>query len=157
MEQEILKLSERPELFEQAADWFSDKWGVPKQAYLDSMAESLTATGGVPEWYVILDGAQIVAGLGVIANDFHKRPDLTPNLCAIYVAEPWRRQGIARRLMDCACAELAKHGVETAYLITTHTEFYEHCGWRFYGMIEEDEGDMVRMYTRPTAGTAGKA
>ena len=37
-----------------------------------------------------------------------------------------------------------------AYLITGHTDFYEMCGWEFYGMIEEDDGNMIRMYTRKT-------
>ena len=150
MQDKILKLSEHPELFERAADWFSDKWRVPKQAYLDSMQESLAATGGVPEWYVILEGETVVAGLGVIANDFHKRPDLTPNICAVYVTEKYRGQGIARRLLDRACAELAKHGIANAYLITDHTAFYERCGWRFFSMIEENDGGFARMYTRPT-------
>lgn len=153
MQPKIIKLSEHPALFERAADWFSDKWSVPKQAYLESMTESLTAAGGVPEWYVILDGETIVAGLGVIANDFHKRPDLTPNICAVYVAEGFRGRGIARRLLDHACDELAKHGVANAYLITGHTAFYERCGWRFNGMVEENDGGLARMYTRPTAAT----
>lgn len=30
-------LRQRPEWMEQAAEWFHDKWGVPKQAYLQCM------------------------------------------------------------------------------------------------------------------------
>ena len=151
MQYDITSLSKRPELFEAAADWFSAKWRVPKQAYLDSMAESRESKTGVPEWYVIFDGSTIIAGLGIIANDFHKRPDLTPNLCALFVEEPYRKQGLAKRLLDHACDDLAAHGIETAYLITDHTEFYEHCGWAFYTMVEEDDGGHARMYRRSTA------
>ena len=110
------------------------------------MENAKTAQAGVPAWYVVLDEENIVAGFGIIENDFHKRPDLTPNLCAIFVEEPYRGKDLARTLLNFACQELAKHGVQDLYLITTHTEFYEHCGWDFYGMVEEDEGDMVRMY-----------
>ena len=150
MNKEILTLSRRPELFEAAADWFSAKWRVPKQAYLDSMAESQTSQNGVPEWYVILDGAAIIAGLGIIANDFHKRPDLTPNLCALFVEKPYRKQGLAKRLLDHACGDLAAHGIETAYLITDRADFYERCGWNFYTVVEEDDGGHARMYRRHT-------
>lgn len=150
MQFEIISLSQRPELFEAAASWFCAKWRVPKQAYLDSMAESQASKTGVPEWYVVQSGGEIIAGLGVIANDFHKRPDLTPNLCALFVAEPYRRQGIARRLLDRACDALAAHGIESAYLITDHTDFYERCGWTFHTMVEENDGGYARMYRRRT-------
>jgi len=143
---DIIKMSERPDLFEKAADWFHEKWQVPTEAYLESMEASLQKTG-VPEWYVCInDTDTIVAGLGVIENDFHKREDLTPNICAVYVADEYRGQGIARKLMDNACEELAKHGITDVYLITSHTDFYERCGWTFYGMIEEDDGNLARAY-----------
>ena len=146
----LIKLSSHPELFAKAADFFHGKWGVPVQAYLDSMYESLTAKEGVPEWYIVLKGDEIIAGLGIIENDFHKRPDLKPNICAVYVKEPYRRQGIARRLMDTACNDLYNHGVNDVYLITDHTDFYERCGWEFIGEIEENSGNMVRCYHRRT-------
>ncbi|MFU0828078.1 MAG: N-acetyltransferase domain-containing protein [Lachnoclostridium sp.] len=148
----IIKLSLHPELFAKAAEFFHNKWQVPKDAYLASMKESLTAKGGVPEWYVVKQNNEIIAGLGVIENDFHKRPDLRPNLCAVYVKEPYRHQGIARGLMDAACKDLYSHGVTDVYLITDHTEFYEHCGWDFYGEIEENSGNVARCYHRKTKG-----
>jgi GNAT superfamily N-acetyltransferase len=149
----IINLKTRPELIETAAAWFHSKWKVPKQAYLDSMTSSTHTSVGVPQWYVIINGKnEIIAGLGVIENDFHKRPDLTPNLCALFVEDGYRRRGIAKVLLDNACEQLLQSGINTAYLITTHTDFYEHCGWIFYGMIEEDDGNMIRMYQH----TSGK-
>jgi len=147
---EIIKLSLHPELFEKAAKYFHDKWKVPVSAYLESMNESLTAKDGVPEWYIIQKDDEIIAGLGIIDNDFHKCPDLKPNLCAVYVKEPYRRQGLARKLMDTACKDLCDHGITDVYLITDHTGFYERCGWDFYGEIEENSGNMARCYHRRT-------
>lgn len=148
---EIIALKDRPELIGTAADWFHEKWKVPVEAYLESMEESRTAKGGVPAWYVVPDiSGAIIAGIGVIANDFHQRPDLTPNLCALYVEETHRNRGIARQLLEHACEELRKAGVERTYLITSHTEFYERCGWEFYGMIPEEDGNLIRMYQRVT-------
>ncbi|MGM9605559.1 MAG: GNAT family N-acetyltransferase [Faecousia sp.] len=150
-EADILNLNNHPELVEKYARWQHGKWGVPVQAYLDSMAEAKHSRSGVPAWYAILDEAgNIVAGLGVIENDFHKRPDLAPNVCAVYVEEAFRKQGLARLLLNHVCRELAKKGIHDAYLITTHTDFYEHCGWSFFTMVEEDGGNMVRMYHKHT-------
>lgn len=158
MEQrKILSIRSCPELMEKAARWFSQKWSVPVAAYLESMGRSLAPDAVVPAWYVIPDEVGgVLAGLGVIENDFHRRPDLTPNLCAIYVTEGYRMQGIARQLIDHACTALARQGIEDVYLITGHTQFYEHCGFRFYGMIEEEDGNRIRMYHRsllPTTQT----
>ena len=147
----ITDLREQKQLIDCAAQWFHSKWGVPLQAYLESMNDALTTKSGVPAWYVILnEQEEIIAGLGVIENDFHKRKDLAPNICAVYVEEAYRKQGLARMLMDHATKELACHHIDMVYLITGHTEFYEHCGFTFYGMIEEDDGNMIRMYQRPT-------
>lgn len=143
---EIIDLNHRPELIETAAQWFHSKWKVPEKAYIDSMKSSLDSENGVPHWYIIIHRGKIIAGLGAIENDFHKRPDLTPNICAVYVEKRYRKKGIARMLLDNACADLADQGIHDVYLITSHTDFYEHCGWTFYGMIEENDGNMIRMY-----------
>lgn len=55
-------LRQRPEWMEQAAAWFHDKWGVPKQAYLQCMKAYLhgdTEYG----WYLCLDGEKMTGAL----------------------------------------------------------------------------------------------
>ena len=147
----ITSLKEKPQWMERAAHWFHSKWDVPLEAYLESMNDALTTDCGVPAWYIVLnEQEEIIAGLGVIENDFHKRPDLTPNICAVYVEEAYRRRGIARKLLDHAADELVSHGIEMVYLITGHDGLYERYKFTFYGMIEEDDGNMIRMYQRPT-------
>lgn len=135
---------------EAAAAWFSDKWGIPAAAYLESFRE--TPRQGVPAWYLAFpeDGCEPIGGIGVIENDFHKRPDLRPNLCALYVAEAWRRRGIARALLDTACAALAAHHVGRVYLLTDHTQFYEHCGFAYLCDAEDAAGARARVYVRNT-------
>lgn len=147
---DILSLKDTKEWNEAAIDWFHAKWQVPKEAYRESIEDSQARSGPVPHWYLAVDQGRIAAGLGVIENDFHKRKDLTPNICAVYVEEPYRRQGLSRQLMERACSDLALQGIEEVYLITGHTEYYEHCGWDFYGIIEEEDGSPIRMYHRKT-------
>ena len=146
---EITTIASAPELIRQASLWFHEKWNIPVEAYRQSMLESIHTKTGVPAWYVMLDERQeILAGVGVIVNDFHRREDLTPNVCALYVEEFYRRQGIARKLLTHVCNELAAHGIRQCYLITGHTDLYEHYGWSFYGMIEEEDGSPIRYYQK---------
>ena len=89
-----ITLRERPELKARAAEWFNSKWGVPTQAYIFCMDDYL-ARKTEYGWYLCMDGDNIVGGLGVIANDFHDRKDLTPNICAVYTEKEHRGRGIA--------------------------------------------------------------
>ena len=147
MTYEILNLRERPELSGKAAAWFHDKWGVPLEAYRESMAHCVKHDGAVPQWYVAMDGNAIIGGLGVIENDFHDRKDLTPNVCAVYVEEAYRRQGLAGALLNHVCEDMADMGISTLYLLTDHTSFYERYGWEFLCMAQGDgEPEPSRMY-----------
>ena len=144
----IVNLQERPALRRQAAEWFHRKWGIPAEEYLGSMDECLAGGSAVPQWYVVLQGNEIIGGAGIIANDFHERKDLTPNLCALYVEEAFRCQGIAGRLLAHICQEMAGKGIGTLYLITDHTSFYERYGWEFLCTVQSDDGETIRMYQK---------
>lgn len=127
---EIVTISETPAILEIAAEWFHEKWNIPLSAYLDSMNES-SREKAVPQWYIMTNGGAIIGGLGVIENDFHDRPDLAPNVCAVYVEKEFRCRGIAGELLDFVCRDMRGRGVETLYLLTDHTSFYERYGWEF--------------------------
>ena len=140
-------MRERPEWLEQAAAWFHKKWGIPLAAYRESMAECVEGQGPVPQWYMAVEAGAILGGLGVIENDFHDRKDLAPNVCAVYVEEPYRCRGIAGALLNHACADMATMGVNILYLFTDHTSFYERYGWDFFCMAQGDgENEPSRMY-----------
>ncbi|MGN1118961.1 MAG: GNAT family N-acetyltransferase [Oscillospiraceae bacterium] len=143
---EIIRLTEHPELRKRLAAWFHEKWGIPEQAYLDSMDECLGG-GDIPQWYAAMDGDIIAGGLGVIENDFHPRKDLAPNVCAVYVEEQYRCRGIAGELLRFVCADMAHRGINTLYLVTSHDSFYERYGWKFYCMVQGDgDEEMSRIY-----------
>ena len=147
MGREILRLREHPDWLERAADWFHAKWGVPREAYAESMAACLAGGGPVPQWYMLVEDDAILAGLGVIENDFHDRPDLTPNVCAVFVEPAYRRQGLAGELLRHVCADFADFGVDTLYLVTDHTGFYERYGWEFLCLVRDGDGpELTRMY-----------
>lgn len=148
---EMIKIQEQPELLEAAAQWFHEKWGIPKEAYVESMEACIANEGAVPQWYVAMQDEAIIGGLGVIENDFHERKDLTPNVCAVYVEPEYRKQGIAGRMLQFVCDEFAEKGIDTLYLVTDHTSFYERYGWEFLCMVQgDDEPEMTRMYVKKT-------
>lgn len=141
-----ITLKQQPERKEQAAQWFYQKWGVPKEAYLECMERYLSGESEYG-WYLCLDESKIVGGLGVIENDFHDRKDLTPNICAVYTESEYRCKGIAGRLLDMAVEELRSKGVSPVYLLTDHVGFYERYGWEFLCMAQGDgEPELSRMY-----------
>ena len=147
MNYKILKLREHPELLDQAAAWFHAKWGIPLDAYRESMDQCLQRGGPVPQWYTVMDGGAIIGGLGVIENDFHDRKDLAPNVCAVYVEEAYRCRGIAGAMLNHVCADMADMKVDTLYLLTDHTSFYERYGWEYLCMAQGDgEEEPSRMY-----------
>ena len=143
---QYITLREKPEIMTPAAQWFHSKWGVPTEAYLECM-EAYLRKDTEYGWYLCLDGEQILGGLGVIENDFHDRPDFTPNVCAVFTEEAYRCRGIAGSLLNMAVEDLRSKGISPVYLVTDHTGFYERYGWEFLCMVQGDgEPDMTRMY-----------
>lgn len=139
-------LAEIPSIKDKAAEWFHSKWGVPKEAYLECMDAFLNGETDYG-WYLCLDNNKIIAGMGVIENDFHDRKDLTPNVCAVYTEEKYRCQGIAGKLLNMVVEDCRQKGILPVYLITDHTSFYERYGWEFLCMVQGDgEPEMTRMY-----------
>lgn len=145
-EYRYITLRQQPGLKDQAAEWFHAKWHVPKEAYLSCMEEYLDHENEYG-WYLCLKNDTIIAGLGVIENDFHERKDLSPNICAVYTKESERNKGIAGRLLNMAVEDLKAKGISPVYLLTDHTGFYERYGWEFYCFAKSDGEDQPsRLY-----------
>ena len=143
---EYITLRQLPDLRDPAAQWFHSKWHVPVEAYLECMDAYLDGSTEYG-WYLCLDGESIVGGMGVIENDFHDRPDLTPNICAVYTEESHRCRGIAGELLGMVVEDLRSKGISPVYLLTDHTGFYERYGWEFHTLAQGDgEETPARMY-----------
>lgn len=145
MQYDIVKITDLPNLKQQAAEWFSEKWHIPTEAYLESMDEAIQGEKAVPQWYLAFENGCIIGGMGVIENDFHPRKDLAPNVCAVYTEEDCRGRGIAGKLLDFVCADMKENEINTLYLLTDHTSFYERYVWEFHCIVE-DNGTASRVY-----------
>lgn len=143
----IVNLIDMPEIKERAAQWFHEKWGIPREAYLESMEENLSGKSAVPQWYLAIEDGRIIGGMGVIENDFHDRKDLAPNVCAVYTEADRRGRGVAGALLNYVAEDMKARGIDTLYLITDHTSFYERYGWEFLCMVQGDgDSEPSRMY-----------
>lgn len=98
-------------------------------------------------WYLCLDEEKVIAGMGVIENDFHNRKDLTPNVCSVYTEERYCCKGIAGKLLNMVVVDMKIKDILSIYLVTDHVGFYEKYGWEFLCLVQgDDEPEMTRMY-----------
>lgn len=147
---EIIDLIQRPELADAAADYLASKWAVPRQAYVDSIAESLVAPDALPRWCLLLEGGAIIGSYGLIQNDYIDRTDLWPWLCALYVEPPHRDRGLGSRLLADGKARAARLGYPKLYLATDHIGYYERYGFVHIGSGRHPDGDTSRVYQADT-------
>ena len=143
---EILDIKNNLKIINKAANWFHSKWGVPTEAYLKCMNDYIEGKTNYG-WFLCVENDEIIGGLGVIENDFHDRPDLSPNICALYVEEEHRGKGIAGLLLNLVVEELKRLNVSPVYLVTNHIGFYEKYGWEFYCEVQcAGESFLSRLY-----------
>ncbi len=145
-EEVCIPVRDWPEAKEEIISWFCEKRNVPPQVCRQSITECIGTEEGVPQWYVVVRKNRIIAGCGVIADGFHERKDLTPNVCAVYVEEEHRRRGVAGFMLQFVCYDMAEMGYDTLYLPTGLDGFYERYGWEFLCEVRGNDGALSRMY-----------
>ena len=140
----IIKLRENAGLIQEAAEWFHQKWGIPLEAYAESMDMCIRNKKEIPQWYLAMVEGRIVGGLGVIENDFHDRKDLTPNVCAVYVEEEYRCRGIAGKQKEWIPFILSR-----IILRFTNVTDGNFCVW-FRGMVNRRRQECMSIGKHPS-------
>ncbi|MGG5255138.1 GNAT family N-acetyltransferase, partial [Neobacillus sp. SM06] len=76
---EIVKLNDRPDLFDEAVDFFWLEWGNPEnfRFYYDCMLNSCSTESDLPRFYIALFENKIVGSYALLRNDLISRQDLT--------------------------------------------------------------------------------
>jgi len=80
------------------------------------LKHSLESDKKIPQWYLIVDEGKIIAGCGLISNDFISRMDLYPWLCSLYVEEKFRKQGLAGLLIEAVKEDCKTFDFDKLYL-----------------------------------------
>jgi len=119
--------------------WHHAQWSYlrPGDTIEDRTARIQTQLGRkqIPTTFVAYEttegGAETVIGsASLLVHDLDTRPDLSPWLASVYVAEEHRRQGVGSALVRRAVQEAAELGIERLYLFTPdRAKFYARLGW----------------------------
>ena len=152
---EIVSVRERPDLTDSAVAFFQRHWASEDSmaVYDDCIRSSLSSESPLPQWYVMLKDGKIVAGAGLIANDFISRMDLWPWLAALYVEEEFRGRGLGGEILRHARAHAARLGFDHVYLATDHIGYYEKYGFGYLADGYHPWGESSRIYRAETLRT----
>lgn len=148
----MVSVRERPELAADVIAFFQRHWASPEseKVYEDCIRHCLTAASPLPDWVVLMDGGTIVAGAGLIPNDFISRMDLMPWLCALFVEPAWRGHALGARLIRRLRLDAARMGFDHLYLCTDHVGYYEKYGFEYLADGWHPWGESSRIYAAPT-------
>ncbi len=131
---EIAYLADHPDHIPKLAAWHHAQWGyLNPESTLATRIQSLTNDAGrcaVPTVFVAIENGEPLGSTSLVVSDVSIRPELTPWLASVYVAEAHRNRGIGSLLVQRIMREAAAIGVETLYLITPDKQnFYARLGW----------------------------
>lgn len=145
---EILSVREHPEWAARAIGFFQKHWGTEENRvmYDDCITHALTASGVLPQWYVLSKGEAILAGAALLPNDLISRMDLYPWLAALVVEPEARGHGYSRMLVEHIRREAGCMGYPRLYLSTNHVGFYEKIGFSYLGEGYHPWGEHSRIY-----------
>lgn len=150
----IISLREHPDRLEQFISFFHSHWHS-EAVYRDCMTACLTTTAPLPQWYLLVDERDnVVAGCGLITNDFNARQDLWPWVCALFVEKTHRGHGLGSWLLEHCRNVSAELGFFNLYLATDHIGYYEKSGFEFIGYASDPFGGRSRIYRISTSPVA---
>ena len=67
---DIICVSDNPKYLERAIKYNCERWPLDDNIYDDCIRNSIKAENGLPRWYLMLRGADIIGSYGLIMNDF---------------------------------------------------------------------------------------
>jgi predicted N-acetyltransferase YhbS len=128
-------LANHPHYIPLLATWHHAMWGVlDPTATLQGRIARLTSHVGcpaIPTTLIAFDGATLLGSASVVENDLRSYPHLSPFLASVYVAEAYRRRGVASALVRRVMAEAQGMGLAKIYLITPDQQaLYGRLGWQ---------------------------
>lgn len=144
----IRSLRDNPHLLNQAQSFLLQAWADEKSQkfYEEVLQCSIDTASFIPHFlFALLDG-EIVGCVGVALQDFVSCADIYPFLIALYVAESYRKRGIASALINQAKSDCQTQGFANLYLCTDLCGFYEHFGFVFYTQAHDIFGYNNRIY-----------
>ena len=146
----LISVREQPALAEKAVAYFQQKWASEnsKMVYEDCILHCVDAEAPLPQWYLLMEGTEIIGCAGLITNDFISRMDLYPWVCALYIEPKWRGAERGAALLARAERDAARAGFARLYLCTDHIGYYERYGFTYLGRGYHPWGESSRIYEK---------
>lgn len=149
---EIISVREHPELAGEIIAFFQRHWASEDSmmVYEDCIRSCLTSDSPLPQWYVLRLEGKIIAGAGLITNDFISRMDLWPWLAALIVEEEYRGNALGSVLIRHMLDHAAQLGFDRLHLATDHVGYYEKYGFAYLAEGHHPWGESSRIYCADT-------
>lgn len=128
----VISVKESPQYKVKAIQYFIKHWATEESApvYKDCITSCITTKNSLPQWYLLINNNEDIIGCaGLITNDFISRMDLYPWICALFIEESCRGNGLGAMLIEKAKQDAKNGGFETVYLCTDHIGYYEKYGF----------------------------
>ena len=128
-------LADRKELLPELAELHFAEWGRlrPGQSAQDRI-DSLERCSGkatIPSTVVATDGRELIGSAMLVTHDMSTRKDLSPWLAGVFVKPPYRKSGIATKLIERIEQEAAALETPVLFLYTDkESGFYARRGWK---------------------------
>lgn len=123
---------------------FTEDWDL---ARLRAEAAELLEMSRAGKTVLAACAADVLVGYIVLGNRLGSR-DQYVDLCSFHVSEPWRGQGIGRRLFSAACAAARLQGAEKLY-ISSHSSKESQAAYRALGCVHAQEIDAAHAEAEP--------
>lgn len=145
---EIISIKKSPEYKKIAIKYFQSKWASKNsmKVYDDCITNCITTSSPLPQWYLLMNGGEIIGCAGLITNDFISRMDLYPWVCAVCIEEEYRGNAYASFLLEQAKADAKLNGFSNLYLCTDHVGYYEKYGFKYIDTGYHPWGTSSRIY-----------
>ncbi len=146
----ISYLADCPACLPTVAAWVFGEWGehMPglTEADLTQIFSGHLNRDRLPLTLVAFMDGQPAGTASIYLHDLPARPDLSPWLAAVYVAPPYRKQGIGSELVKAIENTAQRLQIKRLYLFTPDQEhFYARLGWSVLERVEYRDQMVVIM------------